>query len=394
MEIKEIRKPYIVGHHKLTNEPIYIQPGSIAIGNPLSDSRSITTAIGLNGWYNEPYPYSTADLVELSITEGLHSPYTSSETRNNCLLGSNSSSIREIATNSMLYEMLMYEHIPLGMVNFVEGTPVHAALNFKPIVREGDVLHIKFCTPIPAETDGTETYFNRLRATIKEQHSGALTMDDDGFSIDLQKLDKYLIDLGNRIASAASTAASDASRLYSLNSKYTHIRYVDKSRCEQAVLSADRQARYDVLNDIEILVNSLKILNNDTSMEVLLESIRALKLLSNNFLEHASHAFTVLSRSCGFDLPEFLKRTSGVVPSWPGYSTTLISAEMLAGNWQERIDVSFKNIEDYAFNDQTPPEARELFESSKAMITVMAELYRVAHMDILTLQQYYSTIKA
>ena len=70
----------LVGHHKLTGEPIYMTHDSIVFTHNSSSSVS-HCALGLDGWYTHEHPFDLEDISRMPLSEGINSIYTSPNTK-------------------------------------------------------------------------------------------------------------------------------------------------------------------------------------------------------------------------------------------------------------------------------------------------------------------------
>lgn len=383
---------YILGNHKLTREPIYVASGEQLITYFYTNNFEVPTAVGINGWYNEERPYSESELQELDLQEALRSPYLSEHSRG--LISSPTDIyITHSGRAALASEMNMFKFIPIDMVDFKPGTQAYESINFKPIKREGSLIHVKFPKLPP---DHCNMYKDATSFKINHSISDAFSIDDNGLTIDLDKLRTFFLGFIESVTDSQEKFCREMTAASRKWTQSTHLRYQERAKVDLEINTIFRGLKTDTMDDIEKFIKLLDALDDETSVvdlcHVILEINRINSGLDNRCVQYA---LKQMIRAMGTDLISVITQLSTPITSPYSHSRQIVSISssgLIAGS--NTITNFISAIKDVCVSDSTPDEVSEILDASAELLDDLVTICKFVQYDLLTLAGYQYIIKA
>lgn len=382
---------YILGNHKLTREPIYVASDNQLLTTLQINSYESPNAVGINGWYNEERPYQEGELQELDLQEALRSPYISDHTRN-LINASDDIYLTHSARAAVVSEMNMARFIPVNMVEFRPGTQAYESINFKPIKREGALIHIHF----PKGEAGQLCLCKDVTSyRIKKLVSRAYSTGDDKITIDLDKLRAFIIDLSTSLSEAQDKVANAMTTLVRERTQGTYLRYQERARFDLDVLNLCRSIKQDTMDDLRKYIAVLDELDDNTSVVDLCYVILEIsRIQSTLHMRCVDYALKNMIRAMGTALVGVIHQVSTCLSSHYKENTQIVSisgASLIAGS--ANVDGFINGIRDICVSESTPQEAIDVLDASADLLAKFVEICQFLEYDLLTLAGYQYIIK-
>lgn len=383
---------YVLGNHKLTREPIYVASDNHLLTTFYTNSFDSPAAVCINGWYNEERPYQESELQELDIQEVLKSPYISDYTRGLLSVSSFDTFVAHTARATLVSEMNMARFIPVDMVEFKPGTKAYESINFKPIKREGSLVHVRF--PETSIEHPNMVFKDVTSFKILKSVSGAYSLDNDIITIDLDKLRAFFSEFATEIGDLQDKLHSAMVNLVRGRASNTHLRYQERAKFDMEISNAFRVIRHDGMDDLAKLVKLLDALDDNTSVVdlyyVTLEINRMQSSLDSRCIECG---LKHMIRAMGNELVSVITQVSTPITTHFECRGIVSVSDSALIEGVATVDAFVKGIIDACVVETTPQEARDVLDASAKLLAKLLAICQFVRYDILTLAGYQYIIK-